>query len=194
MATMHCSACGGELIEQTGDNELPGTYSCKECGAGYIISPDTEEDKRVPNFVEHYEDFTNLEPLFDVIREDWWHKEYWHEQDLGDEEYSNGVYRVRQYRISTVGWSFNEELISCLQSNVYAWAACFYSHRTGGHYEFRVKTKLPDGAKPRPDPRLDEGEELLEFFPVERKAGYLYFINKQGYPVKRRMARAEQLF
>jgi hypothetical protein len=49
-------------------------------------------------------------------------------------KYGNDYYK---FNISTGGWSGNESIISSLQRNFF-YPFCFYSHFTGGHYEFHI--------------------------------------------------------
>jgi hypothetical protein len=42
------------------------------------------------------------------------------------------------FYISTGGWSGNESLIQAMQENFILWSLTWYSHRKGGHYEFRL--------------------------------------------------------
>lgn len=44
------------------------------------------------------------------------------------------------YKISTGGWSGNEDLIGALQDNTLFWVCCWRASYRGGHYEFEVKT------------------------------------------------------
>ena len=43
------------------------------------------------------------------------------------------------WRISTGGWSGNEEIMYAMQANYICWSQCWYQHTRGGHYEFRVR-------------------------------------------------------
>lgn len=42
------------------------------------------------------------------------------------------------YLVSTGGWSGNEEIIEAMMDNFGFWVMCWFSSRTGGHYQFRI--------------------------------------------------------
>ena len=49
-------------------------------------------------------------------------------------KYGNDYYLLR---LSTGGWSGNEDIIEAMRHNIW-WGLCFYSHLRGGHYEFHI--------------------------------------------------------
>ena len=75
-------------------------------------------------------------PLMDYVKSLWWQPGWgWHQ-------------RGRRYRISTGGWSGNEDLMYALRQNFQFWSQCWKVHRAGGHYLFETPAGL---VKPNPD-------------------------------------------
>lgn len=72
-------------------------------------------------------DARDLDGLMAFIKPYWKYAEdgYWIEED-------------GQYRISTAGWSDNEEIIGCMMSNHILWMMNWYSSERGGHYIFEA--------------------------------------------------------
>lgn len=67
---------------------------------------------------------------FAFIKSCWWSPSWgWSEEAYGND----GTI----YRISTGGWSGNEDIIDAMQDNMILWAMCWREHRVGGHYVFR---------------------------------------------------------
>lgn len=53
------------------------------------------------------------------------------------------------YRVSTAGWSGNEDLIAALKKNQIWWLTCWFSSTRGGHYEFHCPNLMkPSNAAP----------------------------------------------
>ena len=46
--------------------------------------------------------------------------------------------RGSEYKISTGGWSGNEELVGAMMRNMMFFALCWQSSRRGGHYTFEL--------------------------------------------------------
>lgn len=69
---------------------------------------------------------TNARGWFDYIKSIWWNAEWgWSE---------NG----KELRVSTGGWSGNEDIISAMGDNFILWTMTWKSSRRGGHYEFSL--------------------------------------------------------
>jgi hypothetical protein len=82
--------------------------------------------------------FEDLSGLMEFIKELWWEVEWgWQEKEktkfLG--------HTVTLYKISTGGWSGNEDLIEAMGRNDMFWMMCWASSRRGGHFEFEVRNK-----------------------------------------------------
>jgi hypothetical protein len=68
--------------------------------------------------------------LLAYVKDLWMYPEHWNEVPHPGQI---------AHRISTCGWSGNEQLIAAMQANTVFWALAWYSSRRGGHYEFRVR-------------------------------------------------------
>ena len=69
-------------------------------------------------------------------------KATWHNADWGwfeKEDTDDFDNPVKIYRISTGGWSGNEEIIHYMQKNYILWTSSWYESRRGGHYTFYVR-------------------------------------------------------
>jgi hypothetical protein len=84
-----------------------------------------------------------LQTITDWNFEDGWNelmtyiKSLWKYADWGySEETKDNLIR---YRISTCGWSGNEEIISAMKENYMFWNMCWAQSRRGGHYIFEIQ-------------------------------------------------------
>lgn len=78
------------------------------------------------------EDFSGM---MRFIKELWAYTDWgWHESNEADWLRKERVNRV--YRISTAGWSGNEDIISAMQENTMVWFLNWWQSRRGGHYVF----------------------------------------------------------
>ena len=69
--------------------------------------------------------------LMAYVKKIWWMADWgWHAEEEKDKTI---------YKISTGGWSGNEEIIDALKHNWFFWSACWESMRKGGHYVFEVE-------------------------------------------------------
>lgn len=72
--------------------------------------------------------------LLSHLEKVWTFKNYfrksWSKSDFGE--------HMIVYKISTAGWSQNEELISALKRNYVFWSMFWYSSVRGGHFTFHI--------------------------------------------------------
>lgn len=65
----------------------------------------------------------------------WWSADWgWHVYD-GIDDFGMPI---TVHLVSTAGLSGNAEVLDAMESNLSLWGMTWYSHRRGGHYEFRV--------------------------------------------------------
>lgn len=64
--------------------------------------------------------------LMEFVRSIWWCSDWGFTR--------NG----RTFRVSTGGWSGNEQIITALESNWIFWSLCWVSSKRGGHYVFKI--------------------------------------------------------
>jgi len=74
--------------------------------------------------------------LMKHVRQGWWcGSSLWDEVDILDDFDKVAT----QYRISTGGWSGNEDIIGAMQNNALFWISYWVQSRRGGHYIFEVR-------------------------------------------------------
>ena len=79
-------------------------------------------------------DYHSIKGVFDYIKSIWEYADWgWHEENTTD----NGKPIIR-YKISTGGWSGNEEILSALRENHVIWSFSWVQSRRGGHYIFEI--------------------------------------------------------
>lgn len=54
------------------------------------------------------------------------------------QEYKDETENIMLYKISTAGWSGNEDIIMSMNNNFKLWSLVWYSSKRGGHYKFKV--------------------------------------------------------
>lgn len=76
--------------------------------------------------------------LMEYIKELWWMPDWgWKEEDVYA-EYKPTKVLHRQYKLSTGGWSGNEEIITAMQNNTFFWVMCWEQSQRGGYHVFDV--------------------------------------------------------
>lgn len=89
------------------------------------------------DWIRKYQGYQKLDDWFAFIKNIWWNADWgWHEEDTKDDIFEKPV---KQYQISTGGWSGNESIIAAMQENWIMWSITWVQSRRGGHYIFEVK-------------------------------------------------------
>jgi hypothetical protein len=83
-------------------------------------------DKELVEIAGHKVDNDNFHTFMDYVRSTWWMPDWGWTRD-GD-----------TYRISTGGWSGNEDIIKALMDNFMFWLMYWKQSKVGGHYIFSV--------------------------------------------------------
>lgn len=86
---------------------------------------------------------------------------YWPDQGWGwsEEETTDDWDKpVRRYRISTGGWSGNEEIIGAMSANFIMWHRSWESTRRGGHYVFDI----PSAARGVDEPPVPDAAMVIQ--------------------------------
>ena len=79
---------------------------------------------------------------FDFARSIWWAADWgWSQTYDGIDDHTRPI---TVHLISTGGWSGNEAIIDAMQDHHILWSKTWYSHRIGGHYEFRVHRRAEE--------------------------------------------------
>jgi hypothetical protein len=76
----------------------------------------------------------DIEKLIELIENEW---EF---ADCGYFTYKGKYRNHRLLKLSTGGWSGNEEIIDALKSNFAFWSAYWWKEERGGHYWFKIKS------------------------------------------------------
>jgi hypothetical protein len=89
------------------------------------------------DFIQHWPFDAGYDGLLDFVHQLWAYADcgYWAEEDGGDGMPSRPV---RIYRVSTAGWSGNEDIVRALTRNRMFWSFCWVESRRGGHFLFHV--------------------------------------------------------
>jgi len=92
--------------------------------------PTKEELEKISSW-----DLADFKGMMEFIKELWEFADWgWSESDEPDWLHKDRTNRV--YRISTGGWSGNEEIIGAMQKNSIVWFLNWWESRRGGHYIF----------------------------------------------------------
>jgi hypothetical protein len=101
-------------------------------------------------------DYKDLLAMFEYIRENWWAADWGFSQESIDVDLEYGANeskaickRQHTFRLSTGGWSGNEDMIRAMRENFLFWHMTWQVHRAGGHYEFMVQELEFIGKSPK---------------------------------------------
>jgi hypothetical protein len=81
-----------------------------------------------------YHDFLNLMIYIESL---WYFPDYFNQGEILDDFNT----RVIEYRLSTGGWSGNEDIIRALEANTQVQSCFWWSSRRGGHHVYRRPIK-----------------------------------------------------
>lgn len=76
---------------------------------------------------------------FALIKMSWWSPEWGWREERSTDEITDAP--LTRYRISTGGWSGNEDIIEAMQKSL-GWFFSWVQSRRGGHYIFEVPDAL----------------------------------------------------
>lgn len=72
----------------------------------------------------------DIEDLLEFCKDSWKYRNYWG-HTKGEEKSGE-----QWIKVSTGGWSGNEDIIGALEQNHIFWSVCWLESRKGGHYKF----------------------------------------------------------
>lgn len=88
-------------------------------------------------------DYKDIGGLIDYVIALWWMADWgvgWTHRKVKDKWVEDKYYY--KLTLSTGGWSGNEDIIGALRQNDWFWVLCFYKHRVGGHFVFRIPANI----------------------------------------------------
>lgn len=97
--------------------------------------PKEDELKKIEQW-----DYKDFQGLMAYVEERWKYSNYFESFDITDPTYKL-KFGIR-YKLSTGGWSGNEDIITALQGNAMFWATCWQESKRGGHYIFIIPKKI----------------------------------------------------
>ena len=99
--------------------------------------PSDEELATIRNW-----DYKDFEVLMEYVEDLWKYPNYFESFDISDPTYKLKI--GIKYKLSTGGWSGNEDLIGALQENSMFWACYWQESKRGGHYVFEIRKVKDD--------------------------------------------------
>lgn len=94
--------------------------------------PENHELEKIKNWPA--EDFIGL---MDYVEGLWWMSNW----GFSKRKSKGSNNRLIVYKLSTGGWSGNEDIINALMENIMFWTICWVQSRSGGHHIFEVKIR-----------------------------------------------------
>jgi hypothetical protein len=75
----------------------------------------------------------SIKDFLDFLESSWW---------MADWGFKLSGKRVLKLQLHTGGWSGNEDIIDAIQKQFIFWSMCWTETHRGGHYYFKIDTKL----------------------------------------------------